>query len=300
MRIIPRSNTLTLAERLRLITEREAERPLRLTLTQQYVLLTVMQDTDPQSAFRQISTGGRKLLTAADMLSQLNVITLGDDSVEITEYGNQILQDEGLTDESGQMTDKGQEILASDPSQEQQSKGPEEDMGSMDDLGGLDDLGGGMGGAMDDLGSPEDGMGMDSEPALGSGGRDYEGSPEQKSAKRKLRLPSMESGELLRQLFALNEVETKEQRRLRTIRDANARDKERSKVKMKKCPECDGHGREWGGGPGKRGAHNWSVRPPCPMCKGKKVVPISAQEDEEGTSKKHHGSANQCGGRRGG
>lgn len=85
-------------------------------------MLTILnQQDDPQTAFHDITTGGRKVAAASDILSQMGMIAIDDSqtSVTVTEYGRQSLADEGLVDEMGTITDDGNKILSTKNNGEQ-------------------------------------------------------------------------------------------------------------------------------------------------------------------------------------
>jgi hypothetical protein len=82
----------------------------KLTNHQRLVIATVAASATPQDAFRAVSTGANTR-AACDMLMRMGALTLTDSSVELTDVGKQIGKGQGILDDSGTLTDAGQQLV---------------------------------------------------------------------------------------------------------------------------------------------------------------------------------------------
>ena len=87
----------------------------QLSQYQARVLLIAHQAQSPELAFTDIGNQPEEirdnLLGARQTLEKMGFIQMTENTITITPEGEQILQQEGLLDEMGQVTEQGQEIL---------------------------------------------------------------------------------------------------------------------------------------------------------------------------------------------
>ena len=86
-------------------------RSLRLTTNMQKVMAKILAAPTPAAAAAEISKG-QNLVAARDILMKIGLITYKEqpDEATVTDQGQQVLRDENITDESGQLTDQGQQL----------------------------------------------------------------------------------------------------------------------------------------------------------------------------------------------
>ncbi len=77
------------------------------TNTQKAVLTKIKSAPTPEVAATEISKGNH-LLTARDMLVKLNLITVDNNKAEITSQGEDVMKNQNLVDDMGELTDEGQ------------------------------------------------------------------------------------------------------------------------------------------------------------------------------------------------
>lgn len=116
---------------------------IHLSDTQKSVLATVKAAPTPQLGFEALMKSPEDIddnVTAArDTLADLGLITLGDGTIELTDEGEQVMQDENLTDETGELTPDGQALVITDKETEPATE-PEMGMGMGSDMGGMPPL----------------------------------------------------------------------------------------------------------------------------------------------------------------
>lgn len=83
------------------------------TNNQKRVLTKIKSAATPEVAATEISKGNH-LVTARDMLIKLNMITVDDNKAEITSQGEQIMKNQNLVDDMGELTDEGQKYAYDD------------------------------------------------------------------------------------------------------------------------------------------------------------------------------------------
>lgn len=87
---------------------------LRPTSNQLRVIAKIAASQDvPARAAAEISSSAN-LIAARNLLMKLNVITYTDNSATLTDIGQQLAQEQNITDEGGQLTDEGNKLAASE------------------------------------------------------------------------------------------------------------------------------------------------------------------------------------------
>jgi hypothetical protein len=79
------------------------------TDNQKRVLAIIIASPSPKVANEEL-TGDENLMAARNILMKLGVVTVVAGAAELTDKGTQIAQDERITDETGQLTDLGNEL----------------------------------------------------------------------------------------------------------------------------------------------------------------------------------------------
>lgn len=107
---------------------------LHLSDIQKEVLAKTKAAPNPQLAWEEV-TGAKEatddnFAAARDTLGNLGLLTVGDGTLEVTDKGLEVMKDAGLTDETGELTDEGQQLAAGD--QEQPAMPPPDEGGEMD------------------------------------------------------------------------------------------------------------------------------------------------------------------------
>ena len=91
------------------------------------VMLIVQQAPTPEVAYEELGNQDPRiednLLGARDAMAKIGLLELGPNAISVTEKGEEVMRDEYLIDESGQPTEKGNEILQAH-SDEQPEPGP--------------------------------------------------------------------------------------------------------------------------------------------------------------------------------
>ena len=84
---------------------------VHLSDTQKVVITKIIASPTEQVAIEEISKG-RNLVAAKEALVNLGLIEVSDNSITVTNIGHQVMADENLTDESGELTSTGQKYAA--------------------------------------------------------------------------------------------------------------------------------------------------------------------------------------------
>lgn len=95
---------------MRILQEIINPNTVNLTNTQQGVLITIRLSPTPEVAY-QSTNGAQQLVYARNTLRMLGLIKVGGNKVVLTNTGNNVLVNYNLTDETGQMTERGQQIM---------------------------------------------------------------------------------------------------------------------------------------------------------------------------------------------
>ncbi len=122
---------------------------IHLSDIQKEVLAKVKAAQSPQMAWETIQRSSANIdnnfAAARDVLGNLGLLKVGEDEIEVTDKGLEVMNDENLTDEMGEMTDEGRQLADIDRSekpapagQQQQAAPLEEDMGMGDE--GMEDM----------------------------------------------------------------------------------------------------------------------------------------------------------------
>jgi len=95
------------------------------------VMLIAHQAQSPELAFVELGNQDPRiednLLGARENLTKLGLLDLGDNYVSVTPQGEEVMRDEFLIDETGEPTEKANEILQQHSDEQQQSeRGPED------------------------------------------------------------------------------------------------------------------------------------------------------------------------------
>jgi hypothetical protein len=83
---------------------------ITLSSTEKYILLAIHTSQTPVLAFDRIRDSQRDVI-ASNMLNRYGFIKLFNGSVQLTERGSQALTSYGLVDETGEVTEIGQELM---------------------------------------------------------------------------------------------------------------------------------------------------------------------------------------------
>lgn len=79
------------------------------TTNQKRVIAKIVASPTPSVAAQEISKGAN-LVSARNMLMKLGMITFANGEAALTQSGQQIATEEGITDQSGGLTDVGQQL----------------------------------------------------------------------------------------------------------------------------------------------------------------------------------------------
>lgn len=120
-----------------MLTEKRIQN-VKLTDTQKKVLGKLKVAKTDRLGFDDISQG-RQIIAARDLLKKLGLITFDEAKATagITDDGEQVMKDTGLTDNSGQLTDEGNKFAYDDEDEDGDGK-PDNKKPGMDDKPGLD------------------------------------------------------------------------------------------------------------------------------------------------------------------
>lgn len=88
---------------------------IRPTNTQLKVIAIIVSNADsPVRAAAEVATS-QNLIAARNQLMDIGAITLTPSSVELTQVGTQLAKDQGITDETGALTDVGANLINQAP-----------------------------------------------------------------------------------------------------------------------------------------------------------------------------------------
>lgn len=86
------------------------------------VMLMAHQAQTPELAFAEYGGVDERirpnLLTARETLAKIGLLEIGQNSIAVTEKGMEVMKDEYLIDDMGEVTDKGHEILQTEEKEE--------------------------------------------------------------------------------------------------------------------------------------------------------------------------------------
>lgn len=85
--------------------------PYRLTSTQQEVIATISASATPVAAY-DATSGSQNLLNARKALETLGAVSISGNGVELTQRGQQYALDYDIVDETGELTENGQELVS--------------------------------------------------------------------------------------------------------------------------------------------------------------------------------------------
>lgn len=91
----------------------EQQEVFRLNNTQKGIIASIAVSATPELAYGVI-TGARNAVDSADELERLGYISVNNETKEasLTSKGEDILTSENLTDETGELTERGEELVA--------------------------------------------------------------------------------------------------------------------------------------------------------------------------------------------
>lgn len=84
---------------------------LRLTFTQKQALVLVASASTPKIAADNVSVG-EKMISARDALVKLKFLKFDEDTASLSKKGRDFLKDEGLLDDSGEITDEADKYIS--------------------------------------------------------------------------------------------------------------------------------------------------------------------------------------------
>ena len=97
---------------MKLLQELINPNTVSLTNTQQGVLIVVKMSATPEVAYES-TNGSDQTVYARSALRTLGLIKVGQNKTGLTQTGEQVLLNYNLTDETGQLTDRGVQVLDS-------------------------------------------------------------------------------------------------------------------------------------------------------------------------------------------
>lgn len=120
---------------------------VRLSETQKIILARVVSADNPHVGYESINEG-RNLVASSKELAQLGLLQINQGEANITDKGNEVLINEGLIDETGELTEEGQKYAEmKGPSEKGKETEPPEPTDTEQPQGGMSqDLGMDMGG----------------------------------------------------------------------------------------------------------------------------------------------------------
>lgn len=125
---------------------------IHLSEYQKKVLSIVKAAPTPQVAFEELKKQPpeeqRNINGARDMMQKLGLLEVGQHDISVTDEGEQVMKDEYLIDEMGELTDEAQKYLQdASGNQDAEMQEPQQGMGDemggeqgVDDLEGMDEL----------------------------------------------------------------------------------------------------------------------------------------------------------------
>lgn len=108
-----------------MLNEKQTLRNIRLSDIQKEVLAKVHAAPNEEVAGGEILEGGRNYVGAKDILVRLGLMTFHDNEATITQTGQEVMKKLNLIDDTGQLTDEGNQYAYSDeeqPNQQQQDQ----------------------------------------------------------------------------------------------------------------------------------------------------------------------------------
>lgn len=148
---------------------------VRLTDNQKRVFAKIAAAPTPTVASEKISADAN-LISARNSLMKLGLITLSDDSAEITDTGYDVAQKNDVLDDSHQLTELGNKFAFTDsknqPEKEESGSGTPPLGGDMGAMGGMGAPGGGLGGMDAGALGDEGGVDLGDPNAAGAAGAD--------------------------------------------------------------------------------------------------------------------------------
>jgi hypothetical protein len=84
---------------------------IRLTQTQQAVLVSIFVAQTPELAY-EVATGDTRITTSRDFLIRHGLIEVGNGQLRVTSSGSDMLESCGLMDATGEVTERGTELVA--------------------------------------------------------------------------------------------------------------------------------------------------------------------------------------------
>jgi len=137
---------------------------INLTMNMKRVMAKIIASPTPKLASQQVSTN-QSMIVARDQLIRLGFINYNPNAASMTDQGKQVMSNEALTDESGQLTPDGEQLAHSDvdgnPEQDKAQTPPETSI-EMPPPAGMD-LNAPPPGSMPVPGQPQPGMQMQSD-----------------------------------------------------------------------------------------------------------------------------------------
>lgn len=92
---------------MKLLQELINPNSVNLTNAQMGVLISIKISPTPEVAYES-TNGSDKAVYARNSLRTLGLVQVGDNRVVLTQYGEQVLLNYNLVDDTGQMTDRGE------------------------------------------------------------------------------------------------------------------------------------------------------------------------------------------------
>lgn len=112
-------------------------RTVHLSDFQKKVLAIIKASPTPQVAFEELQNQPpeeeRNIVGARDMLQKLGLIEIGDHTLEITSKGENVMRDEYLVDEMGELTAEAQKYLDDASGNQAAQDQQDADMAGMDE-----------------------------------------------------------------------------------------------------------------------------------------------------------------------
>jgi len=95
---------------MKTINERRAPADIQLSGVQKYVLAKLIAAETPSTAYEEVARGGANVVAASNFLAQKGLMIVDETKADatITEQGEEVLRNEALIDEMGQLTEEGQ------------------------------------------------------------------------------------------------------------------------------------------------------------------------------------------------
>jgi len=107
-----------------MLKERRTLSTVHLTDIQKEVLVKIHQAPSPTVADEQISKG-RNYVAARQLLAKLDLVDTAEDNLVVTDTGLDVMKDEGLVDDAGELTEQGNKYATKGTEQRTPGPGPE-------------------------------------------------------------------------------------------------------------------------------------------------------------------------------